>query len=160
MKTIVVISDTHGNKRGVDKLQSLFEENSYAIHLGDGFTDFKEVFSSSPDKCYFCKGNCDFFASLPEEGVLEVESARIFYCHGHRYGVKGGLGALAKRAKELDCSVALYGHTHIPKITELDGVTLVCPGSLRFSFGEGGSYAYLVVHGEKVTAVLVGETPN
>lgn len=160
MKTLVVISDTHGNKKGVDKLQPLFDENDYALHLGDGFTDFKDVFSNSPDKCYFCKGNCDFFASLPEEGVLEVERVRILYCHGHRYGVKGGLISLAKRAKELDCSVALYGHTHTPMITQINGVTLVCPGSLRFPVGEGGSYAYLVVHGEKVTAVLAGENPS
>lgn len=160
MKTLLAISDTHGNKRGVDKLKPLFDENDYAVYLGDGFSDFKEVFSEAPDKCYFCKGNCDFFSPLPEEGIIEIERARIFYCHGHRYGVKSTLAALAKRAKELDCSVALYGHTHTPLITELNGITLVNPGSLRFSVGEGGSYAYLVVHGEKVTAVLVGENPN
>ena len=159
MKTLLVISDTHGNRTGVEKLLPLFLENDYAVFLGDGFSDFKGIFNEMPNKSYFCRGNGDFFSALPEEGVLEVEGARIFYCHGHRYGVKGGLSSLAYRAKELDCSVALYGHTHIPKITEMGGVTLVNPGSLRFNLGEGGSYAYLVVHGEKVTAVLVGENP-
>ncbi|MBQ8320580.1 MAG: metallophosphoesterase [Clostridia bacterium] len=160
MKTLVVISDTHGNKKGVEQLKPLFLENDYAVYLGDGFSDFKEIFSEQPEKCYFCKGNCDFFAPLPEEGILEVEKLRIFYCHGHRYGVKGTLVALAKRAKELDCSVALYGHSHRPSIEELGGVTLINPGSLRFPATQGGSYAYLVVHGEKLTATIVGENPN
>ena len=160
MKTLIVISDTHGNKKGVEKLKPLFFENDYAVHLGDGFSDFKEIFNEVPEKCYFCKGNCDFFAALPEEGILEIERVRILYCHGHRYGVKGTLASLAKRAKELDCTVALYGHTHLPAIKELGGVTLVNPGSLRFCVGEGGSYAYLVIHGDKVTSVLVGEPPQ
>ena len=159
MKTLLAISDSHGNKIGVEKLLPLFLENDYAVFLGDGFADFKDVFNEMPNKSYFCKGNGDFFAPLPDEGVIEVEQTRIFYCHGHHYGVKGGLSKLAYRAKELDCSVALYGHTHTPNITELGGVLLVNPGSLRFNVGQGGSYAYLVVHGEKVTAVLVGENP-
>ena len=157
MKTLIAISDSHGNRAGVEKLLPLFRENDYAVFLGDGFSDFKGIFNELPNRSYFCKGNGDFFAPLPEEGILEIEQVRILYCHGHRYGVKGGLSALAYRAKELDCSVALYGHTHRAEITELGGVTLVNPGSLRFNVGEGGSYAYLVIHGEKVTAVLVGE---
>ena len=71
--------------------------------------------------------------------------------------MKGGLGVLAKRAKELDCQLALYGHTHQAGVTEIDGVTLVNPGSLRYPFGEGGSYVYIVINGEKITAVIVGE---
>ena len=62
--------------------------------------------------------------------------------------------------EKLDCSVALYGHTHQADVTELGGVLLVNPGSLRFDVGQGGSYAYLVVCGEKVTAVIVGESPS
>lgn len=158
MKTLIAISDTHGNKKGVDGLVPLIDENDYVIHLGDGFADYRDVFSAYAKKAYLCRGNCDFFSALPEEGVLEVEQVRIFYCHGHRYGVKGDITRLAYRAKELDCSVALYGHTHVPLVQELGGVTLVNPGSLRFPLHQGGSYAYLVVNGEKVTAVIVGNS--
>ena len=158
MKTLIAISDTHGNKSGVNGLVPLIEENDYVVHLGDGFADYRDVFSSYPKKAYLCKGNCDFFSALPEEGVLEVEQARIFYCHGHCYGVKSDLTRLAYRAKELDCAVALYGHTHTAAVQEIGGVTLVNPGSLRFPLHQGGSYAYLVVNGEKVTAVIVGNS--
>ena len=156
MKTLLVISDTHGNKAAVDALLPRVEENDYVVHLGDGFADYREIFANYPKKAYLCRGNCDGYAALPEEGVLEIERVRIFYCHGHSYGVKSDLSRLAYRAKELDCAVALYGHTHTPLISDVGGVTLINPGSLRFPLHQGGSYAYVVVHGEKVTATLVG----
>ena len=86
-----------------------------------------------------------------------MESVRVFYCHGHKYRVKSGLEQLAEEAKRRDCDVALYGHTHTPLITQMDGITLINPGSLRYNVGEGGSYCYLVVHKDKITPVLVGE---
>lgn len=157
MKRIIVVSDTHGNAKGVEKMLPLIEENHYFIHLGDGISDLRAALEKADKKTYFCRGNCDFFASVPDEGELEVEGVKIFYCHGHKYGVKSGLGVLAREAKKRGCAVALYGHTHIAKITEIDGVTLINPGSMRFSFDEGGSYCYLVVNGDKITPVLVGE---
>lgn len=158
MKRLIAVSDTHGNAKAVEKLLPLIKENHYFVHLGDGLSDLRLALEECPKKTHFCVGNCDFYPGVLDEGVLEVENARIFYCHGHRYGVKGGLGVLARRAKELNCQLALYGHTHQAGITEIDGVTLVNPGSLRYPFGEGGSYAYIVVNGEKITAVIVGES--
>jgi predicted phosphodiesterase len=41
-------------------------------------------------------------------------------------------------------------------VHEEGGVTAVNPGSLRCPLKAGGSYAYLVFNGEKITAVIVG----
>ena len=158
MKKIIVISDSHGNLKDVESLRPLIEENDYLIHLGDGVGDIRTITRDNPDKVYFCAGNCDFFSSYPTEGVLEVEGLRIFYCHGHKYHVKSHLYALAEEAKGRACQIALYGHTHTPLITQLNDVTLINPGSLRSAVGKGGSYAYLVVHGDKCTPVIVGES--
>ena len=158
MKKIIVISDTHGSGKGIEKLMPLIAENDYVIHLGDGAGDMREVTALYPDKVYVCAGNCDFFSVYPQEGILEVEWLKIMYCHGHHYGVKTDLHALANVAKQRGCDVALYGHTHRPLITEIDGVTLINPGAFRYPAGEGGSYCYLVVEKDKSTAVLVGET--
>ena len=87
-----------------------------------------------------------------------MEDLRVFYTHGHNYGVKSNLYTLAREAKSRGCQIALYGHTHRPSIDEVDGITLINPGSLQRAVGEGGSYAYLVVHKEKCTSVLVGES--
>ncbi len=111
MKTFVILSDSHGRRAAVTKLAPLFAENDYIVHLGDGSGDMREVFSQYPEKTYVCKGNCDFSYGL-EECVIEAEGISVFCCHGHRYGVKSGRARLASRAKEMGCSVALYGHTH------------------------------------------------
>ena len=158
MKRLIVVSDSHGNAKSVEQLLPLIRENHCFLHLGDGLSDIGAVLSECPKKTHFCSGNCDFYGGVADEGILEVEDVKIFYCHGHKYGVKSGLGILAKRAKELGCSLALYGHTHQAQVVEIDGVTLVNPGSLRYPVGEGGSYAYIVVNGEKITAVVVGES--
>ena len=157
MKTVIVVSDTHGNVSALEKLRPLIAENDYFIHLGDGVADTRELRKDFPEKTYFCAGNCDFFAPYPTEGILDIEGCRIFYCHGHKYGVKSGLARLAAEAKSRGCDVALYGHTHTAAVTEIDGVTLLNPGALRF-YGENAAYAYLVVNGTKCTHVFVGDT--
>lgn len=157
MKKILIISDTHGNYQGVEKLLPLIAENDYVIHLGDGVRDLGAVWDNYPDKVYLCAGNCDYVPSLPRDGELELEGVKIYYCHGHQYGVKTERLSLALEAKRRGCQIALYGHTHLPKISQREGVTLINPGSLRRNVGEGGSYCYLVIHNGKITPVLVGE---
>ena len=157
MKRLIVLSDSHGNAKGISDLLPLIAENDYVIHLGDGAADMREARGLYPKKVYACAGNCDFFSPLPEDGVLEVEGINIYFCHGHRYGVKSDLHALALAAKGRNCAVALYGHTHVANIREIEGVTLINPGTLHRAVGKGGSYCYLVVHKEKVTPVIVGE---
>ncbi len=158
MKKIIVVSDTHGSCKGIEKLMPRIAENDIVVHLGDGAGDMRAISKEYPDKVYACAGNCDFCSPLPVEGVIEVEWLKIFYCHGHTLGVKQNLYRLYQTAKSLGCQVALYGHTHDALITEIDGVTLINPGSLRAPVGEGGSYAYLVVNKDKLTPVIVGES--
>ena len=157
MKKIIVVSDTHGSKKGLDSIRALIAENDCLVHLGDGAYDVRELQSETPDKFYVVRGNCDFFSPLPEDGELEVEGVKIYFCHGHHYGVKTQLTKLALEAKRRGCDIALYGHTHVADITEVEGVTLINPGSLRYSMGKGGSYCYLVINKDKATPVIVGE---
>ena len=157
MKKLIVVSDTHGSAKGLASIASLIAENDMLVHLGDGASDMRNLCKEEPDKVYVCSGNCDFYSSLPEDGIMHVEQISIYYCHGHRYGVKMDLNALAQAAKARDCEVALYGHTHTALISEIDGVTLINPGSLRNPIGQGGSYCYLVVNKNKITPVLVGD---
>lgn len=158
MKKIIVISDTHGNSKGVEKLLPMVAENDYIIHLGDGFADMRQIRMEYPEKVYQCAGNCDFCSPAPPVGELEIEGVKILYCHGHTYGVKSDLDRLAYAAKERECSLVLYGHTHLAKISEIDGVTLINPGSFKRSIDAGGSYCYLVIHDKKITPVIVGES--
>ena len=158
MKKLVIVSDTHGKSEGVAALSGILQENDYIVHLGDGASEIYKLLDEYPEKTYFCAGNCDFAPHFPARGELEVEKVRIFYCHGHEYGVKSGLQSLARAAKSRNCEIALYGHTHCADITEIDGVTLINPGSFQRKVGSGGSYCYLVINGDKFTPVIVGES--
>ena len=152
MKTFVILSDSHGRRRNVEKLAPLFAENDYVIHLGDGLADLREFSREYPEKALVMKGNCDFSYGM-EEYVIEEEGVRMLCCHGHKYGVKGGIARLAAHAKARGCTVALYGHTHRAAIEEADGVLCINPGALG-SFSEP-SYCYLVLHAGKVTPTIV-----
>ena len=147
MKTIVVLSDTHGNRSFIDGLDRIFAENDYIIHLGDTSSDGNYIRMKYPEKTIVINGNCDTSNLGENEKVLTVEGVKIFACHGHRYSVKSNLYKLAERAKSLNCSVALYGHTHRAAETEIDGVTLLNPGAGK-KYAEN-SYLYIVISGEK-----------
>jgi len=157
MKKLIIISDTHGGQKAIDKVRPLMLENDFVVHLGDGAGDMRAFMSEEPEKVYLCAGNCDFFSPYSTEGIVDVENVRIFYTHGHKYQVKSTLALLAREAKARGAQIALYGHTHKPLITTLNGVTLINPGSMRYPVFEGGSYCYLVVNGDKFTSVIVGD---
>lgn len=151
MKTIVVLSDSH-YRGAVRKLEPLFQENDYIVHLGDGSGEMRSVLDEYPDKVRVCRGNCDAFFG-EDEFVLDLEGVSLFCCHGHRYGVKQGLSRLAERAKELGCGAALYGHTHIADIRDEGGVLCINPGALG-AYADA-SYCYLVHHKGKMTPTIV-----
>lgn len=152
MKTFVIVSDSHGRTKNLQKIAPLFQENDYVLHLGDGSSDMRPYTAEFPGKTRVLKGNCDFSYG-EDECVIEAEGISLFCCHGHRYGVKWGLERLAVRAKELGCTVALYGHTHRADVRTVDGVLCVNPGALGDYASPG--YCYLVVHEGKPTATLV-----
>lgn len=153
MTTIVVISDTHGNRRGMELLFPVMEESDMIIHLGDTSQDGSSIRAKFPDKTYLLNGNCDLMKIGENELTLEVEGVKILACHGHLYSVKSNLYKLVERAKELGCAVALYGHTHSACEMEIGGVLTVNPGTMsRYT---QKSYCYLVINGNKAVAKTV-----
>lgn len=153
MKTIVVISDTHGNRAAIEKLLPIMAESDYIIHLGDTSGDGNMLRKTFGSKAYLLNGNCDPFKLGEDELELTVERVKIFACHGHMYGVKRSLDRLAYRAEEVGAQVALYGHTHDAREDDIGGITLFNPGTLsRYS---RNTYLYLVVNGDKFTGKIV-----
>ena len=39
MKTVVIVSDSHGNRQAIDRLDAVFSESDCVIHLGDTSSD-------------------------------------------------------------------------------------------------------------------------
>lgn len=150
MKTAVIISDTHGNFRAIDKLLPIMMENDHVFHLGDCEKDIWQYRKELNNKILSVSGNCDGGGS---EEFVEIEGVKILLTHGNKYGVKESLYKLSLRAKELGVSTVFYGHTHLSDIKVVDGVSFVNPGSLS-NFGVK-SYCYAVFHQGKVVCKIV-----
>ncbi len=102
------------------------------VFLGDGH---KELERARPllegKRVYTVIGNNDFRCNYPKNQVIEEGGLKIYITHGHYEYVKSSLGKAQEIAKENDCQLVLYGHTHVQREDNFDGVKLFCPGALR-----------------------------
>jgi putative phosphoesterase len=123
MHKYIVFSDIHTDGISLIKIKKLLANYDGVFFAGDGYSLAKALDAEA----VAVGGNCDL--SGAPEIVTEIEGVRIFLTHGHRYGVKSSLLSLTLRAKELDCAVAIFGHTHQPFCSYENGVFLFNPGA-------------------------------
>ena len=127
---ILVVADTHKNFKALDLCVKKNQDADIIIHLGDGEHEFADIRAMYPQKAMiYVGGNCDF-GNHKLTHVAKVDGYKIFCCHGHTFGVHDGLEYLAATAKKNDCKIALYGHTHLYKTEQVNGVFVMNPGSL------------------------------
>ncbi|MCI5523319.1 MAG: metallophosphoesterase [Spirochaetales bacterium] len=136
------------------------------IFCGDGITDILAAFKDALTDEYFgaaippvvgvVEGNndCDMYpmvnkeyfknpdlpfyiqVKIPLKNTLTVCSHKIFFTHGHHYGIYSGTDSLLDAAKELDCDIALFGHTHLPyNQFEKPRTMILNPGSISLPRG-------------------------
>lgn len=130
---ILVVSDTHGNERNLRQALLSQPTAEIVIHLGDGDEELERVKRSFPEKMFLqARGNCDWGSNLPNQGEYTAEGVKIFYTHGHLYGVKSGLYQAVCAARERKARVLLYGHTHQAVTDYEDGLYIMNPGSLSY----------------------------
>ena len=151
MKKIVALSDSHKNLKAITSIAEIMDESDLVIHLGDHYDDMDLFSTMLQDKLVRVHGNCDY--GINKEVVKEVEDRRFLITHGDLYSVKEGLEKLKNRAKDLGCDTVLYGHTHKSAIIESEGILFINPGNMT-AYGGQKSYAYIVVNGKKITAVI------
>ena len=149
MKKLLILSDTHGNISGIEKLKNIMAESDYIIHLGDHQKDIK-LYKEFDNKIYSVLGNCD---GGGQDKIIEIEGLKILLTHGDKHGVKSGLLNLFLHAKELGVNAVFYGHTHCSLIEEKDGITFINPGAMSGVWGK--SYCYAVIYNNKITAKIV-----
>ena len=130
---ILVLSDNHRKLDFVEKVLRLHPDIQMCIHLGDSEGE-GEVQALLPKGCesYFLQGNNDFFSYLPKEVEVRIGKERCFLTHGHLYGVNFGLERLSEEARDRNCSMAFFGHTHKPCNRVVNGVHCINPGSISF----------------------------
>ena len=64
-------------------------------------------------------------------GEYTAAGVKIFYTHGHLYGVKSGQYTIVCAARERKARVLLYGHTHNAFTDYEEGLYMMNPGSLN-----------------------------
>ena len=139
MFRLLVISDTHGDRRALQAAIDAQPKASLLVHLGDGAADLAAI----SEFCAICSlqvaGNCDFSSPFPTEEEFRFGGQVFFAAHGHHYGVKHDLYRFCCAARARNARVALFGHTHEALTLYDDGLYLVNPGSLR----HGSTYAVI-----------------
>ena len=142
---IVIVSDTHGSRKNIENVCECNPDADILIHLGDveDDEDYIEAIFGCPT--HIVGGNNDFFSSLDREIELDLGPHRAFLTHGHYYNVSLDVDRLWEEAKDRGCDIAMFGHTHRPYLEELDGITLLNPGSLSYPRQEGRMPSYMIM---------------
>lgn len=133
---IVVISDSHGNKWNFYDVIDNEPTAEVFYFLGDGYREYEEIKDVYGGEKAFIGvlGNCDLGSDLPCRDIRTVGGKKIYATHGFQEKVKFGLYELEHEARQNDCDIVLFGHTHQPLSTYSDGLYVFNPGSLRDGF--------------------------
>lgn len=139
----LILSDSHGRRDMV--MQAFNEANRVqpvdaVLFAGDGWEDLMPLVNKKLP-IYAVRGNVENVPSGPPYLRVEtLEQVRTLVVHGHRLGVKHTLDELVANAKEKDAAIAIYGHTHVPRVKWHRGVLTINPGAAR-----DGRYAILTI---------------
>ena len=151
---ILIASDIHGDLESAELVLNAFRKESCdkLLLLGDLLyhgprNDLPKTYApkavikllnENKDYLMCVRGNCDTevdqmvleFPILADYAFIATDGLEIFATHGHAYGVKrGSFALLAKRAIEMGCDMALFGHTHEYADETLCGVRCLNPSS-------------------------------
>ena len=142
---IGIVSDTHRNRVAVDHAFQFFQQKGAKLVfcLGDVCQDVRDRDIEYDMEVVCVAGNMDFSSPYPTQRVHEVDGIRFLLTHGHTFAVHYSHRHLIEEAKQNQCQVALYGHTHVPFNAQENGVLLLNPGSA--SEPRGGSKASVAI---------------
>ena len=150
---IIVVSDTHGHSGSLDRVMEFHSDADAVIHCGDSRGEMANVKTRYPDKKYYeVRGNCDFGSNLPLWLTFNLDGLKFMVTHGHAYNVKFGLSELIYAARQEECDMVFYGHTHIPHDEIINGMHVFNPGSCG---GWGASFGIVETRGGQILSNLV-----
>lgn len=152
---ILVFSDSHSALSFMRLCMEVVKPDA-VIHLGDYHDDGEVIREEYPHtRVYQVPGNCDKYrvpGFVPEVLIQPIFGVDMYMTHGHKHGVKMGIGALTRDARLCKCAIALYGHTHVADChREEDGLWVMNPGAA----GNGGSAGLIEIMDKKITACQI-----
>lgn len=153
---ILVLSDSHAGLSFMRYCISKVKPD-HVVHLGDHFDDGTAMAEEySHIRFHQVPGNCDRYRCDPwQVDILcyEIGNVRFYMTHGHKHGVKSGLGHLLLDARKSGAQAVLFGHTHEAYCQqEADGLWVLNPGSCR---GYSGSAGVVEVQQGKISSCRI-----
>lgn len=153
---ILVISDSHRNSKIIDKIISSQPLAEHVFFLGDNTDDIEDFIYIYPEKCFhIVSGNCDFSSHFKSTDTVILENKKILFTHGHTLGVKYTVENILDKAKEENCHIALYGHTHCSNTLYEDGIWIVNPGSCSRPRDFSPSYAVIDITEKGIMPIII-----
>ena len=143
---LAFFSDSHGDVAALKQAMEaalLHGKIDVFAFLGDGIHDFFDLqpFIKKHNPLavmHAVRGNNDpAMLDLKEELVVSFAGVWVFLTHGHRQRVKLTDKLLFDDARDRQCRIALFGHTHKAFLEEKDGLLLMNPGSVSIPAGKG-----------------------
>lgn len=141
---IVAVSDVHGC---FERLYRIIKEENPQVVLfsGDGYEDVEDMkYAFSNIKFFTIRGNCDYDSDFKDVEIFTILEKKFFLTHGHIYGVKRNYHNLEIEAREAGADIAIFGHTHLPYLSEKENITLFNPGAVL-----SGSYGVINIEENK-----------
>lgn len=144
---LLIVSDSHGNSRILDELASIYMGRVDAfVHCGDSELASSNLIWEMMDTV---AGNCDFDPGYQEKLVRQDQPYPYLIVHGHRHQVKGTLELLAKEARQEGVHLVFYGHSHVLRFEQEEGVFFVNPGSIQQPRGPLSEKTYCLLEADK-----------
>lgn len=158
---IMVASDIHGSAYYCQKMTEAYKNSGAQklLLLGDilyhgprndlpkEYAPKKviEMLNNISDEILCVRGNCDSevdqmvlkFNIMAEYAIIYDGERMIFATHGHKFN-KDNLPSLKKG------DILLHGHTHIPVNENIDGITVMNPGSVSIP-KENSWHGYMII---------------
>ncbi len=146
---ILIVSDTHKHNENLMDVLDKEKGLDMVIHCGDSEGLEDSIREKIRCPLYMVAGNNDFFSDLSNELVFNIGSKRVLLTHGHYYYVSMGIERLAEEAMARDIDIAIYGHTHMPKMEMVGNVTVINPGSISYPRQIGRTPTYMILEVDK-----------
>lgn len=148
MKRFLIFSDNHGIniylKEVLDQIGTDFDG---VVQLGDcqNAETEQEIRNIFTCPVYMVRGNCDGMSKLPAAALITLGGHKVFITHGHIYGARPSVPLMTDIAKENGADIVMYGHTHVPYLKKVFGVTVLNPGSISLPRQEDGKKSYAIM---------------
>ena len=111
---ILVVSDSHGARKHLQKIIDRERPFDYLIHCGDGAGDLEHVRLTHDVTVLSVAGNMDRAGSRERLIETTLGDVRFLICHGDQFAAHYDYDRLLNEGLRRGVDIICCGHTHIP----------------------------------------------